>query len=247
MIDARLQLKALLPTDLRHKPWIEELSLRTHDVDARTLLFAPGETTQHVYFVAKGWLAGRISLGKDKTAITHLRLRGDIIGLSMLSDQPVIGSSVSLTKVELISVPRRELERVMQTHPSLAHFIYKEQARDILSLQIFNTIIGQFKAPHRLACFLFVLFARSQQAGQYPRKTIRIPLTQEEIGQILGLTNVSVNRAFRTLESEDLIKTNRQLITVINLEGLAKRGQLGPESDLIALYLKGEKTISHAA
>lgn len=247
MNDARLQLKALLPVGLRHQPWVDQLTLRVHDIPGRTLLFTPGQAPQHIYWIAKGWLASRIILGPDKTGITNIRLRGDMVGLNTLSSHTIINSAISLTKAELISVPRHEIESLLKAHPSLAEFIYREQARDIFGLQVFNTIIGQFKAPDRLACFLFIMFMRSQQSGRQHRSVLRIPLTQEEIGQLLGLTNVSVNRAFRTLESEGLIKAHRQMITLIDLEKLAKRGQIGQQTDIISLYFGKDHDVSYAA
>lgn len=247
MNDARLQLKTILPISVRHQNWVNQLSLRVHDLPARTMIFTPGEVPQRIYVLAKGWVAGSVSVGKHKTAISHLRLRGDMIGLNSLAGQPAISSATSLTSVQMISAPREELFNLLRTDPKLSQFLYLEQSRDIAALQIFNSVIGQLKAPNRLACFLLIMFARLQDGRKHARAAIHLPLTQEEIGQLLGLTNVSVNRAFRTLEKEALIATRRQLVSILDLKGLIQRAQLSNHLDVMALFSKDLRALARVA
>lgn len=66
-----------------------------------------------------------------------------------------------------------------------------------------------------------------------------LPMTQEQIGDSVGLTAVHVNRSLQHLESEDLIRRNKRSVWIENWQKLADAG------DFDATYLhlnRGETT-----
>ena len=52
--------------------------------------------------------------------------------------------------------------------------------------------------------------------------SVALRLTQEHIGDLLGLTNVHVNRMIRLLEDKLLIRRDRERITILDRPGLTK-------------------------
>jgi CRP-like cAMP-binding protein len=100
-------------------------------------------------------------------------------------------------------------------------------------MRMMNAVIGHMKAPDRLAYFLYMTLQQNQSAYQTTLNTLSLPMTQEEIGRLLGLTNVSVNRAFRVLENEGRIATARQTVTFLDKNWFDENFELHDRQALI--------------
>ncbi|WP_298914392.1 Crp/Fnr family transcriptional regulator [uncultured Algimonas sp.] len=233
MDDAKLQLQALLPTNLRHRPWIDSVSLRLHDLGAREPIFRAGEPMQRLYFVAKGWIHESTVLSYGIKPISTLRIRGDALGLTWLERANRMEDVGTITPCELISVSAEAFRDCMRQDPVLQAFVHDELVRDMMNLRMMSAVVGQMKAPDRLAYFLFIMLHRCRRTYPNTLRTLPLPLTQEEIGRTLGLTNVSVNRAFRALESENLIQTGRQSVTFLDEQNFACRFDMDKREDLV--------------
>ena len=83
--------------------------------------------------------------------------------------------------------------------------------------------VGRQTALERVAHFLLELFYRVRLRDPEPLgSSINMPLTQEHIGDALGLTAVHVNRMLRELRERDLVRVASQTLTVVNPDGLAE-------------------------
>lgn len=233
MDDVRLQLQTLLPSNLRNRPWINDMSARQHDVSAKEVIFRAGDIPQRLYFVARGWLRGSTALTATIRPLSRLYVRGCAIGLPWLSQTNHIEDVTTVTHCELISLPIKQLKTWLHQDPALQSHFQATLVRDLVRLRMMSAVIGHMKAPDRLAYFLYVTFKQIQRAYQTQSNTLSLPLTQEEIGRMLGLTNVSVNRAFRTLESEGRIATARQTVTFLDRTWFDKTFDFHDRQDLM--------------
>ena len=233
MDDVRLQLQTLLPSTLRQRPWINDLSVRQHDVPSKEVIYRAGDTPQRLYFVARGWLHGSTNLTHSLHPIGTLFVRGSIVGLPWMTQPNYIEDVMTLTHVEMISLPVKPLQNWLYKDPVLhAHFT-SELIREMVRLRMMSAVVGHMKAPDRLAYFLYVAYQQTRRAHQTQSNALSLPLTQEEIGRLLGLTNVSVNRAFRALESEGRIVTVRQTVTFLDKAWFEQTFDLEDRQDLV--------------
>ena len=81
--------------------------------------------------------------------------------------------------------------------------------------------VGRRSALERVAHFLLEMLARLQAIGLADQTSYRLPLTQELIADALGLSVQYVNQTLRQLREEGLVNIERQLVTILNLDGLA--------------------------
>src|SRR3954466_1403051 len=84
------------------------------------------------------------------------------------------------------------------------------------------TALGRGNAEERIATLLLDLRGRLFQAGLANGSEIQMPLTQQEIGDHLGLTLVHVNRVLRRLRENGIVTVQRGIITVDDITRLAK-------------------------
>src|SRR5262252_5698077 len=77
---------------------------------------------------------------------------------------------------------------------------------------------AQRSAYQRISHLLLELFVRLKGAGLADGMSFDMPLTQELIGDALGLTTVHVNRTIRSLREDGLIKMSNKCVTILDFE-----------------------------
>jgi CRP-like cAMP-binding protein len=218
------------------------MRLRTHQLKAGDCLIRANDQQHRVYIVSKGWLRNSTTLSEGLQPISDIRLRADIIGLPCLDQPNLMEDVISLTASKLISLSKKDFKDWMYRDPVLQSYVMGEIVRDLMRLQMMSAVIGHMKAPDRLAYFLFLTLSRSRRVKHDWTNMISIPMTQEDIGRMLGLTNVSVNRAFRALEADGLILTDRQVVTFLDETRMAAKFGLDERTALME-QLTGVKLI----
>lgn len=72
-----------------------------------------------------------------------------------------------------------------------------------------------------MAHFLLELLTRLQAIGMADERAYRMPLTQELIGDALGLSVPHVNRTLRRLREDALVTIDGQNVVINDIDGLA--------------------------
>jgi CRP-like cAMP-binding protein len=80
--------------------------------------------------------------------------------------------------------------------------------------------LGRRSARGRVAYLLCELVWRQQAVGLAEDHAIRLPLTQAELADALGLTSVHVNRILQVFRRDNLITLAHYRLTLLNVERL---------------------------
>jgi len=88
--------------------------------------------------------------------------------------------------------------------------------------------LGRLDALGRVAHFLCETNVRLVSAGLSDGRRFALGLTQSDLAEICGLTNVHVNRVMRALREERLCTFRSSLVEIIEPDRLAKRGEFDP-------------------
>jgi CRP-like cAMP-binding protein len=100
--------------------------------------------------------------------------------------------------------------------------------------------IGQRNARSRVAHLFCELGLRLEAAGLGTATAFELPMSQEQLGDALGLTAVHVNRSLQTMGKAGLVKRDKRWVQVPDWQELASVG------DFDAQYLhlaNGEATV----
>ena len=76
--------------------------------------------------------------------------------------------------------------------------------------------IGQREAPERVAHILCELLLRLRAVGLADGDSYELPITQEELGDTLGLSTVYVNRTLQALRAENLITLKSGHVVILD-------------------------------
>ena len=88
--------------------------------------------------------------------------------------------------------------------------------------------MGHRPADKRVAHLVCEMLLRSQAVGLTEGDRFEMPLTQEELGDSMGLSTVHVNRTLQELRSEGLIASKGRRITVKSLDRLMEFADFNP-------------------
>ena len=147
--------------------------------------------------------------------IIGLQVPGDLVDLhnSMLG---VADHGVqTLTEATVALIPRAAIIAITLASPAIAHALWIDTLVDGAIAREWIANIGRRSARARIAHMLCEFAIRLTVAGVEQGESYELPMSQEQIGDALGLTAVHVNRMIRDLEKEGLIARSKRKVTIL--------------------------------
>jgi len=89
--------------------------------------------------------------------------------------------------------------------------------------------LGRRTALSRMAHLFCEILERLKVVGLADNDSYDFPLTQQELGECLGLTAVHVNRTLQGLRRQGLIQVENRRATILDLPGLQSLGEFDPD------------------
>ena len=181
-----------------------------------------GEPSEELFNVIEGWGFQYQLLEDGRRQIVRILLPGDFVGFQADLFAPLEHSAQALTEMRLCIFPRHNIIELFRSEPQLALRLTWMLARDDSRAQEWLINIGRRSARERVAHFLLELYYRVRMRAEEPLgASIPLPLTQEHIGDALGLTSVHVNRTLRDLRESGLLVVSNRLLNITDPDGLA--------------------------
>ncbi len=198
------------------------LKSRDRLITAGSELYAEGEPLDDLFTILEGWLILYKLLEDGRRQITKVGLSGDFIGFRPDLKAPMDHSAQALTDVKLCVFPRETIMSLFREQPELAMRLTWLISSDIMVARERLTSLGRRTARERISYFLLELYYRVRLRHSDPVGTaIPLPLTQEHIGDALGLTSVHVNRTLRALREDNLIQVVNRTLHILDPDKLA--------------------------
>lgn len=131
----------------------------------------------------------------------------------------------ALTAITPVSVSAVSFDRfgsLLAQHPRVAAQFLLNVQRERVALMDQLSAMRRTSAQSRLAAFLTDLLERLGRLAAVKEDSFTMRLTQEQIGDVLGLTSVHVNRLLRDLEELGLIARDRQVVRILDRQALVR-------------------------
>jgi CRP-like cAMP-binding protein len=185
---------------------VQSLADRRYKHRSGDELYVEGDTTRRPRFVVSGWASAQRVLADGRRQILSFALPGDGLGLYPRMSPPMLCSVVATTALETVDAqPVLDLVRSGESPGLLRAFAAAVRAEDALLLD--NIVrLGRQTAYERVAHFLLDIQDRLALVGLGDDRHFPLPLTQELLGDALGLSIVHVNRTLQQLRRDKLIE-----------------------------------------
>ena len=189
-------------------------------VRAGEVFAAAGGFRDAICRLRTGWACQYRELPNCRRVIVDVYLPGDLIGLDGLFRIRPLENVLALTLVEIATIDGDKiLSELLGCQSSALYTAWllgrRQQRTDRLL-----TAISSLDARGRLAAMLLDFYNRLYARKLIAATTYTMPLTQQHIGEYLGLTVVHVNRVLRSLRSDGIALLKKNCLTIFDLERL---------------------------
>lgn len=191
---------------------LEAIEQRERRLRGGEVLVEQGEVNDLLYIVEQGWLHGSAKLpGGEGRQIIRFYYAGDLMGLSNLAWAKTATTLTAVSDCIVADLPKAELGEIFARHPRLAGLLYAVAAAENVAMADRMTSVGRMSAQARIATLLLDILARLRVTDGGVVTTFDLPLTQQDIGDAVGLTKVHVSRMMTELERAGMIaRTGRR-------------------------------------
>jgi CRP-like cAMP-binding protein len=186
-------------------------------VSRDTDIFPDGGSIGDILLLRRGW-ACRYRLLDGRRQILGFLVPGDLIG-PFTSTAPHFART--LTDASLQRVSRRALADGMKARPGLSAALAALIDAEYRMLAERAVRLERQNAKERMAHLMFGLYDRLNAAGLVANNSFALPVTQETIGDALGLSVVHVNRTIRSMHEEKIATIGFGHVTIHDLDRLS--------------------------
>ncbi|MFB6452807.1 Crp/Fnr family transcriptional regulator [Bradyrhizobium tunisiense] len=138
------------------------------------------------------------------------------------------GISIStFSPAVVLSVSAAELHPLLEQRPAIARGLWRETAWGASVQREWLIWLGRKPAEARLAHLLCEIACRSL-TGRRESDDFEFPLTQRELGDILGLSTVHVNRVLQQLRNSKLVDLRQGRLIIRDRAGLYQAAEFDP-------------------
>jgi CRP-like cAMP-binding protein len=214
------KLAAFAPLTDDEIPILRELASGTRTVRRREDLIVEGRSYKSLFLIADGILMRYRILRDGRRQIINLAVPGDFAGMPGCLYENALYSIRALTDAQVEAIPLQKIVRLTETQPRLAAKVLWSFACEAAIYVEHLILVGRRTALERVAHFLLELLNRLQVIGLADDSSYRIRLSQEVIGDALGLSLPYVNRILRRLSDDGLVTIKEHRFTINDVEAL---------------------------
>ncbi|WP_121114353.1 Crp/Fnr family transcriptional regulator [Croceibacterium ferulae] len=201
---SRLAASAFLSREERQA--LEDAAAPARTVAANTDLLQEGAHADDLFIIVEGWACRYVTAKDGGRQLSALLLPGDVGNLDSLLFSRLDYGVRTLTEATVVAVPRDWILALAVQHPGIARtFIWLALLENVI-LTKWTQSLGRRSAKSRLAHLLCELSMRLD-AETDGESRFTLPMTQEQIADVLGLTAVHVNRVLQELRLEGMVST----------------------------------------
>lgn len=204
------------------------LPCHAEQVEANRDFVGLGETVDHVTLVVAG-LVGRFDQNSEGSRqITAIHIGGDMANLHSVVQPQATSALQALSVGTILRIPHVAIRAATARHPALAEALWRDCMVDAAILSQWVVNVGRCGARVRIAHLLCEMATRLKVPTRSSGFAFPFLVTQAQIADATGLTNVHVNRVLKALRLEGLADVRRREIIVHDWEGLKLAGDFDP-------------------
>jgi CRP-like cAMP-binding protein len=215
------KLAGYVPLTHEELPVLRDIASATRSVRRRQDIVTEGKKYRALFLVLDGILMRYRILRDGRRQIVNLVIPGDFAGVPGCFFDGALYSIKALTDATISTIPLYRLLALFDSHPRLAAKIFWSFSCEAAVYAEHLIVVGRRSALERIAHFLLELLARLQVIGLADDRSYRIPLSQEVIGDALGLSLPYVNRVLRQLSDDGLVTIKDHKVVINDVEALS--------------------------
>lgn len=221
------KLEALHPLPEADKKLLFALVGAGRAVKPGELVTREGARYKLVHVVLSGHAYRFKTLADGKRQIIGYLVPGDFCDLFGFLLDHMDHSIAALTPCRIVELTEDDVLMLCE-RPALARALWWSNLVDSAVLREWLVNVGRRTPDKRVAHILCELLVRLQVVGEASSDGFRLALSQAELGDTVGLTTVSVNRALQRLRRSHLIQQTSREIVIPDVAALKAFAEFDP-------------------
>ncbi len=222
--------------DLFDTEALGRLKARTKTFESGSYVFREGLSFSDYVFVISGYLFRQKQTSDGYRQIVSFTIPGDIVNPENRFVNNLDYNVVCAEKSSIAYVQKSEFELLIDSHPSIRLAVDLRTTAESRQLREWLLNIGGRSAKTRVAHFLNEFAARTKLRGLSDGLHFSLPMSQEQIGDSVGITPVHVNRAIRSFVESGLISHTNRKYEIVDINGFRQVGQFSEKFLLVSNF-----------
>lgn len=200
---------------------------RRRELAAGEQLLWEGDEALLVANVIEGVLKLSTQTADGKEQILGVVYPSDFLGRPFSETTPY--GVEALTDAHICVFERKDFDRFAREHPRLEHKLLERTLTELDRTRRWMLLLGRMNAEQKLASFLLETSEKLAPAGcsaiiSSTPKTFPLPLSRQQIADVLGLTIETVSRQFTRMKADGLIDLpTRREVTILDRQAIEDR------------------------
>lgn len=198
---------------------LDQVCQDTFTVKSRDLIRV-GDRPEQVFLILDGWACRYKDLPDGKRQILAYLLPGDLCDPHVFIFEQMDHSIRAVGEARVAAIPKQVILDLTDRYPALARGFWWSALVDEAVSREWLVNVAQRDSYTRMAHLFCEIWLRMCQVKRTSGGTFALPLTQEQLGDTLGITPVHVNRVLQRLRAEGLVTTCRRQMTIHDIDAL---------------------------
>ena len=211
---------------------LQALGSRTEAAAAKAVLQEEDAPVRRPRFLVSGWACRFRSLLDGRRQIFDFVLPGEGVGVRLRASPLANTSTAALTPVRLIDARPLLQPEALAACKDLGPALLAQADAD--ERRALNQIVrlGRLTALERIAHLFLELHERLDIVGLAQGERFPMPVTQETLADVSGLSVVHVNRTMQDLKRNGLVQVERGWVRLTDRDALARLADFMPKRTL---------------
>jgi CRP-like cAMP-binding protein len=210
------------PLSATERQVLQDLIRDIQTVPARQDLLREGERPDAVHVILNGFACRYTILPDGARQIIAFLVPGDFCDSHVFVLGKMDHDVGTLSECQTAAISAAALIEVSEKHPGITRALWWSTLVDEAVLRAWVVNIGRRTAKAAVAHLFSELLIRLRLVGFASRTGFELPITQHDIADSLGLSNVHVNRVLKSLRKDGLIAVNGDSVVIVDPERLEK-------------------------
>jgi len=185
------------------------------------MLFIEGQQPRGVFVLCTGKVKLSTSSTEGKTIITKISEAGDVLGLNAtISNRPYEVTAEMIEPGQANFITRDALLHFLREYGEVALRVAEQLSRNYYTAYEEIRTLGLTASPAER--FAKLLLEWSNKGTNGDSVQVKVTLTHEEIGQLIGTTRETVSRLFSDFKKRQLLQLKGATLVIRNKSALEK-------------------------
>jgi CRP-like cAMP-binding protein len=193
---------------------LRSLPVVVRQLESGASIVRGGDRPSECCLVVEGFCVRAKTTSSGQRQILSIHIPGEIPDLQSLHLHVMDHDLVTLISSTLGFISHAALRAMTRARPNVAELLWRDTLIDASLFREWIVNVGQRPAPDRLAHMIVELRERLAVIGRVENNAFDMPMTQEQLGDALGITAVHANRIIKQLRDERVLDFHRGRVTI---------------------------------